>query len=154
MINEVLLARDVSLRSHRADVLERMLSAHRTGATTMGDNEHGHLRTNHRDEGASARTDVDMPKPSSPSDGKQASAQELASRQSSGDGQQGTGGIASGEATSTPSQRGSQPHLGSQPGHAGNAPGGSGENVGANEDRVGIPSGPDEIDAVGGARKR
>jgi hypothetical protein len=154
------LARDASPRSHRADALERMLSAHPTGANTMGDNEHGHPRTSppapaiHRDEGASARTGVDTPKPSSPSGGKQASAQELASRQNSGDGQQGTGGIANGEATSTPSQQGSQPHLGSQPGHAGDAPGGSGENEGANEDRVGVPSGPDEIDAVGGARNR
>ena len=126
----------------------------------MGDNEHGHPRTSqpapgiHRDERASARTGVGRPKPSSPLGGKQASAQELASRQNSGDGQQGTGGIVSGEATSTPSQQGSQPHLGSQPGHAGDAPGGSGENEGANEDRVGIPPGTDEIDAVGGARNR
>ena len=119
----------------------------------MGDNEHGHPRTNPsapgipRDGGA-GRTGVEMPKPSGPSDNKQPS------EFGSGDGQQGTGGIASGEATSTPRQHGSQPHLGSQPGHVGSAPGGSGENEGANEDRVGIPAGPDEIDAVGGARKR
>jgi hypothetical protein len=112
-----------------------MLSAYRAGANIMGDKEHGHPHTH-------------TPKPSSPSEGKQASGS------GSGDGQQGTGGIASGEATSTPRQHGSQPHLGSQPGHVGSAPSGSGENEGANEDRVGIPAGPDEIDAVGGARKR
>jgi hypothetical protein len=70
-----------------------------------------------------------------------------------GDAQQGTGGIASGQATSTPDQGGSQPHLGSQPGHAGNAAGGTGENQGNNDDRVGIPGGPDEVDAVDNPHK-
>ena len=69
----------------------------------------------------------------------------------SGNAQQGSGGIASGQATSTPDQRGSQPHLGSQAGQAGqagDAAGGTGENEGNNDDRVGIPGGPDEVDAV------
>jgi len=74
-----------------------------------------------------------------------------------GDAQQGTGGIASGQATSTPHQQGSQPHLGSRAGHGADAPGGTGENEGADDDRAGTPSGPDEIDAVdalGDRRKR
>jgi hypothetical protein len=116
-----------------------MFSVHRTGASTMGDNKHGHPRRH-------PRGDVtNTPEPAS---------HKRAGEPGAGDGQQGTGGIASGEATSTPSQRGSQPHLGSQPGHAGGAPGGSGENEGGNEDQAGIPGGGDEIDAMARARTR
>jgi hypothetical protein len=43
-----------------------------------------------------------------------------------GDGQQGTGGVDSGQATGAPSPSGRQPHLGSQP-DTHSAPGGSGQ---------------------------
>ena len=46
-----------------------------------------------------------------------------------GNGQQGTGGIGSGQATSTPDQHGRQPHLGSKP-DTDSAPGGTGQNDG------------------------
>ncbi len=47
-------------------------------------------------------------------------------QQPDGNGQQGTGGIGTGQATSTPNQQGSQPHLGSQP-DTHSAPGGTGQ---------------------------
>ncbi len=50
-------------------------------------------------------------------------------QQFDGNGQQGTGGIGSGQAGSTPDQRGRQPHLGSKP-DTDSAPGGTGQNDG------------------------
>jgi hypothetical protein len=61
------------------------------------------------------------------------------------DGQQGTGGVASGQATSTPDQNGRQPHLGSQP-DANSAPGGSGQ--GGSDSSEGIAA-VDRIDQAG-----
>jgi hypothetical protein len=66
-------------------------------------------------------------------------------RDAHGDGQQGTGGVASGQATSTPDQNGRQPHLGSQP-DANSAPGGSGQS--GSDSSEGI-AGVDRIDQTG-----
>ena len=66
-------------------------------------------------------------------------------RDTQGDGQQGTGGVASGRATSTPNQNGSQPHLGSQP-DADSAPGGSGQS--GSDSSEGIAA-VDRIDQAG-----
>lgn len=62
-----------------------------------------------------------------------------------GDGQQGTGGVSSGQATSTPDQRGRQPHLGSRP-DADSAPGGTGQSE--SEGSQGLPS-ADAVDTAG-----
>ncbi len=68
-----------------------------------------------------------------------------------GDAQQGSGGVGSGHATSTPRQGGSQPHLGSQAAQArSTAPGGSGLNEGSNaaEIRARPAGGPSDLKAV------
>lgn len=62
-----------------------------------------------------------------------------------GDGQQGTGGVESGQATSTPNQNGRQPNLGSQP-DADSAAGGSGLSDGDSSASI---AGVDRIDQVG-----
>lgn len=61
-----------------------------------------------------------------------------------GDHQQGTGGLGSGQATSTPGQNGRQPHLGSQP-DAGSAAGGTG--LSESDSMAGSPA----VDRIGQA---
>ena len=66
-------------------------------------------------------------------------------RDAHGDGQQGTGGVAGGQATSTSNQNGRQPHLGNQPG-ANSAPSGSGQ---SGSDRSAGIADVDRIDQAG-----
>lgn len=66
-----------------------------------------------------------------------------------GNGQQGTGGIGSGRATSTPNQRGGQPHLGNAANRSPqSAPGGTGETEGASEASMMAHADLEEIGAM------
>ena len=73
-----------------------------------------------------------------------------------GNAQQGTGGVGSGEATGTPRQAGSQPHLGSQAGKTHPAaPGGTALNEGSNAAEAGARSAGSsaDLDALDKARR-